>query len=128
PVRCRDSFERSRELARESGDDWCFGFATTGLGWAYTITEEHDLADRMFEESLPIAERMGHHELMAWTLLGASQRYSVEGDFERFLQMTKRAVKESREVDEPSSGGSAQAFIARTELTMGHAERALERL
>jgi predicted ATPase/DNA-binding CsgD family transcriptional regulator/class 3 adenylate cyclase len=128
PEACRRSFERSRDLARESGDDWCFAASTTGLGWAYVVTEEFDLADPLFEESLPIVERNGFHEHITWTLFGASQRYAVDGDHERFLSIAQRAVDASREVGEPASAGAAQAFIARIEITMGRPEEALRRL
>jgi predicted ATPase/DNA-binding CsgD family transcriptional regulator len=128
PTSGRSMFERSCELAREAGDDWCLAASTTGLGWSYLVTAEYEEAERVFAECLPFVERMGYKEFASWTLFGMSFRYGMAAEFDRFYDLAERAVDAAREVGEPASEGTAQGVMGGMELFQGRTERAVERL
>ncbi|HEX8064898.1 MAG TPA: tetratricopeptide repeat protein [Thermoleophilaceae bacterium] len=127
PLGCRAPLERSRQLARASGDDWCFVRATHILGRSHLTTDDYDVANRLFEECRAVAERVGNLDALSWTLFSMSQLRLFQGDFERFQELAERAVAAAHAVGEPSKG-HAQVEMAYLEVARGHAEQALERL
>ncbi|HEX8647377.1 MAG TPA: LuxR C-terminal-related transcriptional regulator [Thermoleophilaceae bacterium] len=128
PVGSRPLMERSRELARASGDDWAFAAVTNTLGWSYLVTDEYDEAEQLFEESFPIIERLGYLEFSAWHWIGMSYRQLVAADGERLFDLAERAEVAARKVGEPVTEGVACAFTARLELAQGRTEDAVGRL
>jgi DNA-binding CsgD family transcriptional regulator len=127
PAQMRRLYERARELARESGDEWCFATASCGAGISYAISDDHDDAWRMFGECLPIVERRGDQEWISWALLGMSLRYR-DRDLEKFFELAERSAAAARAVGQPGCEASAQAVLARGEVAVGQAERALKRV
>ena len=69
PAGVREGLEQSRELARSSGDEWCFVDATQILGFALTMQGDQR-AVGVFEEALEIIERTGYAEFAAWHWVG----------------------------------------------------------
>jgi predicted ATPase/class 3 adenylate cyclase/DNA-binding CsgD family transcriptional regulator len=128
PVGCRPGQARSIALARESGDDWCLVDATQILAFAHLFTDEFDEAERLLGEALPLIERMGYQEFLAWHWWGMSWRPLWAGDVGTFLEGSRRALAAAREVGEPVTEGLAESFIALLELAQGHAGEARARM
>jgi predicted ATPase/DNA-binding CsgD family transcriptional regulator/class 3 adenylate cyclase len=124
----RPALARARELARECGDDWCYAAATSIFAWSHVFADEYDEAERLFAEMLPIAEREGFRETVAWTYVGRSYRHMTGADAERLFELAELAVEVAREVGEPVTEGLAHSFMGRMELAQGRSEAALERL
>jgi predicted ATPase/DNA-binding CsgD family transcriptional regulator len=129
PVGSRAAFERSVELARASGDDWCLMDALLNLSWSHgVICDEHDDAEQWRREVLPLAERLGYREAVAWYWLHASWRPLMRVEAERFWELAERGLAASRDVGEPLTGATAHIFMGMLEVAQGHSEAAVARL
>jgi len=60
------TFERSAELARTVGDDWCLAEATQNAGWALCLMGEQAAARAKLEASYELARLQGFRDLVAW--------------------------------------------------------------
>jgi predicted ATPase len=128
PVGSREPFTRAIELARRAGDDWLLSWAIGDLGYAHLLCDEFADGERLLNESLPIVERSGNHEGLAWHWVGLSLRPAFSADLERVLEVAHRAIDAAREVGEPVTEGFAHALIAMLESAQGRPEAALRRL
>ncbi len=126
PTGARQGLEQARELARASGDEWCFVDATQILG--FTLAMQGDArAVGVFDEALEIIERTGYAEFAAWHWFGvAGVRHFIQGRDEEALALYERAITVADAVGEPVSAGSARAYrgILRAERGAGEAELA----
>jgi predicted ATPase/class 3 adenylate cyclase/DNA-binding CsgD family transcriptional regulator len=128
PQATRSGQERSVALARESGDDWCLADATQILGFTYAIEGRRDEALAVAEEVLPLIERMGYREFLAWHWQLAATGDLESANWEACEAHCERAIAAASEVGEPVSEGIAQAYLAYADLLRGRNEQALERL
>ena len=64
-VRGRASLQRSVELARTAGDEWCVADAMRLLAATYVRQSEHDLARPILEDCYARARALGHRPLYA---------------------------------------------------------------
>jgi DNA-binding CsgD family transcriptional regulator len=128
PVGSRPGFERACELARASGDDWCFADARLNLAWSHQqMCDEHDEGERLRADVLPVAERNGYRDAVAWYWLQECWRPLMRGEADRFYELVERALAAAREVGEPVAEATGEFCIAWLELEQGHAAAALAR-
>jgi DNA-binding CsgD family transcriptional regulator len=128
PQGTRSGQERSVVLARESGDDWCLADATQILAYTYVVESRRERALAVAEDVLPLIERMGYREFLAWHWILAAAGNLESANWAACDAHCERAITAAREVGEPVSEGIAQAYLAYADLLRGRRERALERL
>jgi DNA-binding CsgD family transcriptional regulator len=110
PAGARGRLEQARELARASGDEWCFVDATQILGFALVMQADPH-AVSVFEEALEIIERTGYAEFAAWHRVGLGfVCHLFQGRDEEALELYERAIALADEVGEPVSAGYAHAY------------------
>jgi predicted ATPase/class 3 adenylate cyclase/DNA-binding CsgD family transcriptional regulator len=128
PLGSRPLLERSCELARASGDDWCLLDALLNLAWTYEpMCEQHAEAEQIRAEALPLAERVGYREHISYYWLQESWRPLMRAESERFLDLAERALAASRDIGEPLTEAITHHFIGILELAQGRPEEALAR-
>jgi predicted ATPase/class 3 adenylate cyclase/DNA-binding CsgD family transcriptional regulator len=128
PQGTRTGQERSVALARESGDDWCLADATQIRAFTYVVESRRDEALAVAEEVLPLIERMGYREFLAWHWFLAAMGEFESANWPACEAHCERAIAAAREVGEPVSEGHAQVYLAYADLLRGRLEQALERL
>jgi predicted ATPase/class 3 adenylate cyclase/DNA-binding NarL/FixJ family response regulator len=128
PQGARPGQERSVALARESGDDWCLADATQILAFTYIIESRRDEALAVDEEVLPLFERMGYREFLAWHWFLAATGEFESANWPACEAYYEQAIAAAREVGEPVTEGFAQMYLAYADLLRGRLEQALERL
>ena len=127
PVGAREGLEQARELARASGDEWCFVDATQIL--ACTLLFQADpRAESMFEEALEIIERTGYAEFAAWHWWGVGAVRQFQGREQEALALFERAITLADAVGEPVSSGIAHANRGFVLADRGEGEVALAEL
>jgi len=125
PVGAREGLEQSRELARASGDEWCFVDATQILGFALSMQAD-PRAVNVFEEALEIIERTGYAEFAAWHWAGvAAVRHTIQGRDEEAIALYERAIAVADAVGEPVSAGYAHAYLGILRAERGEGEAVL---
>jgi predicted ATPase/DNA-binding CsgD family transcriptional regulator len=128
PVGSRPGFERACELARAGDDDWCFVDASLNLAWSHQqMCDEHDEGERLRTGLLPVAERNGYRDAVAWYWLQECWRPLMRGEADRFRELVERALAAAREVGEPVAEATGENCIAMLELEQGQAEAVLAR-
>ncbi len=128
PRGTRPDQERSVALARESGDEWCLADATQILAFTYAVESRRDEALAIGEQALPLIERMGYREFLAWHWVLAAQGEFESADWSACELHCEQATVAAREVGEPVSEGFAQLYLAYADLLRGRLAQALERL
>lgn len=129
PVGCRPRLERACELARASGDDWCFVDASLNLSWTHQqICDEHEEGERLRRDVLTLSERNGYRDYVSWYWLMECWRPLVRGEADRFRELVERALVAAREIGEPMTEATGEMWIAWREIEEGRAEAALERV
>ena len=129
PVGSRSRLERACQLARASGDDWCFVDACLNLAWTHQqICDEHEEGERLRSEVLQLAERNGYRDYVSWYWLMECWRPLMRGEADRFRVLVERALVVAREIGEPMTEATGEMWIAWREVEEGHAEDALERV
>jgi predicted ATPase/class 3 adenylate cyclase len=128
PKGTRPGQERCLALARESGDEWCVADATQILAFTYSFESRHDEALATAEGVLPLIERMGYREFLAWHWCLAAMGDYESARWAACEEHSQRAIAAAREVGEPVTEGSAQLCLASADLLRGRPEQALERL
>ncbi|MFI5003408.1 MAG: LuxR C-terminal-related transcriptional regulator [Solirubrobacterales bacterium] len=125
PVGAREVLEQARELARSSGDEWCFVDATQILG--FTLLMQADAhAVSVFEEAVEIIQRTGYAEFAAWHWFGVGGvRHTIQGRDEEALALYERAIAVADAVGEPVSAGSAHAYRGVLRAERGEGQGAL---
>ncbi|MGC2375116.1 MAG: LuxR C-terminal-related transcriptional regulator [Solirubrobacteraceae bacterium] len=128
PQGTRPGQERSVALARESGDDWCLADATQILAYTYNIESRREKALAVHADVLPLIERMGYREFLAWHRILAAMGDLESANWAACEEHCERAIAAASEVGEPVSEGIAQAYLAYADLLRGRHEQALQRL
>jgi predicted ATPase/class 3 adenylate cyclase/DNA-binding CsgD family transcriptional regulator len=128
PQGTRSGQERSVALARESGDDWCLADATQILAFTYIIESRREEALAVQEDVLPLFERMGYREFLAWHWILTAMGEFESANWPACEAHFEQAIAAAREVGEPVTEGIAQMYLAYADLLRGRLEQALERL
>jgi predicted ATPase/DNA-binding CsgD family transcriptional regulator len=124
PTGAREGLERARELARGSGDDWCFVDVCQII--ATTLLMQNDLrAEDVFDDGLEIIERTGYAEFAAWHWWGIGQVRQIQGRDDEALALYKRAIAVADAVGEPVSVGITHASAGVLRCDRGDAQAAL---
>ncbi|MCW3030748.1 MAG: regulatory protein LuxR, partial [Solirubrobacterales bacterium] len=124
PIGARAGLERSRELARSSGDEWCFVDATQILGYGL-LMQADPRGGQLLDEALAIIERTGYAEFEAWHWAGIGIVHQNAGEDDRALELFERAIATANAVGEPVSAGVAIASKADTLSERGAGAAAL---
>jgi ATP/maltotriose-dependent transcriptional regulator MalT len=125
PAAARAVSQRSRELARAAGDDWCLIDATQIVGYTHVFQGDLESALAAFDEAFPLIERTGHREFLAWHWFGHAYARWVRGEIDAADELFTRCVAVANEVDEPVTRGVATAWRATILLHRGDADGAL---
>ncbi|HET7052341.1 MAG TPA: LuxR C-terminal-related transcriptional regulator [Solirubrobacterales bacterium] len=128
PVGSREGLERSRELARQSEDEWCFVDATQILGYSLLAQADDAAAVPMLEEALEMIERTGYAEFAAWHWAGIGMARQIGGRYEDALRHYARAIELADAVGEPVSAAISRAYRAVVWTERGAAGQALAEL
>jgi predicted ATPase/DNA-binding CsgD family transcriptional regulator len=126
PAGARPGLERSRRLARATGDYWCLINATQVLAYTHLLYDDYEEGERLLAEIRPLIEEVGYSLANDW--FGSSMSALARAEEERFFECAERAVSAAREIGEPIVEAWAQATIAHYELAVGRTESALGRL
>ena len=118
------TLERSCELAREAGDDWCLGEATQNVGWALLLMGEHDTARTKLDESLELARRHGLRELVAWHWWMVGHIAYPTGDLKAVRALWERCLEGASDLQD----GLATWSLGMLDVDAGEPAEALERL
>jgi predicted ATPase/class 3 adenylate cyclase/DNA-binding CsgD family transcriptional regulator len=124
PTGAREGLEQARELARSSGDDWCFVDVCQIL--ASTLLMRGDpRAEDVFNDGLEIIEHTGYAEFAAWHWWGIGNVRQIQGRDDEALALYGRAIAVADAVGEPVSSGITHASAGILRSDRGDAERAL---
>jgi predicted ATPase/class 3 adenylate cyclase/DNA-binding CsgD family transcriptional regulator len=127
PAGARPGLEQARELALESGDDWCFVDATQVL--ASTLVMQANLDARgVWEEAFATLQRGGYAEFEAWHWWGLGSVLQLEGRDDEALELFARAIELADAVGEPVSSGASHALRTLTRCDRGEAREVLAEL
>ncbi len=118
------TFERSCELARAVGDDWCLSEATQNVGWALLMAGEGHAARAKLEASFEIARRHGLRELVAWHWFMLGHAAYPTGDREGARASWERCLEGASDLQE----GWATWSLGLLDVDAGRPAEALERL
>jgi predicted ATPase/class 3 adenylate cyclase/DNA-binding CsgD family transcriptional regulator len=124
PREALSTLERSCELARAVGDNWCLSEATQNLGWALMMMGERDDARKQLEASLEIARRFGWRELVAWHWWMLGHNVYPTGDREAVRALWERCLEEANDVQD----GLATWSLSLLDVDAGKPVEALRRL
>ena len=118
------TLERSCELARAVGDDWCLAEATQNVGWALVMMGEHDAARAKLEASFELARRHGLRELVAWHWWMLGHTVYPSGDRDAVRALWERCLEGASDLQE----GWATWSLGLLDVDAGRPAEALERL
>jgi DNA-binding CsgD family transcriptional regulator len=102
--------------------------ATQILAWTYVWESRHEESLATAEEVLPLIERMGYREQLAWHWCAAAAAACESADWAACEEHCRRASTAAGEVGEPNTEGAPQWYLARADLLRGRPEQALQRL
>lgn len=128
PFGSRSVSQRANDLARDCGDDFALVASYLNLAWSHVFRHELDDAERLLDESLPIAERHGYPELQAYHWIGKGWRPWASSDSPRACELAQRARAFAQAAREPTSEATAQALLAHLEIAAGEPGAALARM
>jgi predicted ATPase/DNA-binding CsgD family transcriptional regulator len=115
----RAPLQRSLELAREAGDDWCAADATRMLAASYMRQSEHDLARPIFEESYALARALGYQPHVAWYFTARATGELEHGRVAAARALAEQGVAISNDIGEPVTLGRATALLAECDVLQG---------
>ena len=128
PVAARIPLERGRKLATATGDDiWILG-TTQLLGSTYMFQDDPARAVPLYEEVLPIAERMGYRECIAWYWSGVAYSAYLAADRVAGREAAERMLEAARSIDDVVTETTAAFYLALGEVAAGEHVAALARL
>ncbi len=113
---CFDEVGDLRQVLNESGS----------IGYAFLELGAHQEAERVLEEALIGAERMGLAHMVAASNHNLGLVYARRGDFARARESELLALEVFRSQHDRRLEGAALAYLADIEMTAGNIERAAE--
>ncbi len=117
------TLERSRELARATGEDWCLAEASQNVGMGLMSAGEFDAARAELEASYDVAARNGFHEIVAWHWWMLGHTVHPKGD-----GAAARALWERSGEGNESQHGMATWGLSMLDVDEGRPADAVERL
>ncbi len=124
PRKALPTLERSCELARAVGDNWCLAEATQNVGWALVMMGEHVTARPKFEASFEVARSHGLRELVVWHWFMLGHIVYPTGDREAVRALWERCLEGASDLQD----GLATWSLGLLDVDAGKPVEALERL
>jgi predicted ATPase/class 3 adenylate cyclase/DNA-binding CsgD family transcriptional regulator len=118
------TLERSAELARAVGDDWCLAEATQNVGWALCLMGEYAAARGELEAAYELARRHGFGDLVAWHWFMLGTTVYLGGDQQAARRLWERCLQTASDIQY----GAATWGLSLLDLHAGKPLEALERL
>jgi len=118
------NLERSAELARAVGDDWCLAEATQNVGWSLCLMGEYDAALGQLEAAYQLARAHGFRDLVAWHWFMLGTTIYLGGDQQAARRLWERCLETASDVQY----GFVTWGLSLLDLHAGKPLEALERL
>ena len=118
------TLERSCDLARAVGDNWCLAEATQNVGWALLMMGERDAARAKLEAAFERARRHGLRELAAWHWMMLGHTVYPTGDLEAVRELWERGLEGASDLQD----GLTTWSLGLLDVDTGKPIEALERL
>jgi predicted ATPase/DNA-binding CsgD family transcriptional regulator len=128
PTGAQPILERSRELARRSADDYGFARANQTLAYIYLWQDNHDQIRTLYEELLPVEERLQFGEALAFRLGCLAMIDYYTGNYRGCRDLAGRALEAARAIGDPDTETLSAAWLSLVDAETGEPERGLERL
>ncbi len=119
PLHGRALVERSLELAREAGDEWCAADATRMLGSGYMLQSEHDIARPIQEDLYVRARALGYRPHSAWYFIQCAVGKLEHGRLPAAREFAEQGAAVSNEIGEPVTLGRATALLVECDVLQG---------
>jgi tetratricopeptide (TPR) repeat protein len=119
PCGLRESLETALAFFEQGGDRRNACLTRQNLGFAFAELGDYEGAEHALRSLLPVAERMGLHEVAAGTLQNLGRVLAYRGVFEEGRSIQKQAIDAFRTQEHPRAMGLAQAYLAELELLAG---------
>ena len=107
--------------AAAAGDPWCHADASQIAGYASLSRGRPDEARVHLLRARPIAERLGHPQLLAWDHAGVSLVDAASGHFRRAAAGLVEALVHADRTGDPNITGSVIAFHCHVSVFLGDA-------
>jgi DNA-binding CsgD family transcriptional regulator/tetratricopeptide (TPR) repeat protein len=128
PTGARPVLERSRKLARRSGDDYGFARANQTLAYIYLWRDDHEQIRTLYEELVPVEERLQFGEAVAFRLGCLAMIHYYTGEYRDCRDLAGRALEAAEAIGDPDTETLSTAWLSLVDAETGEAERGLERL
>lgn len=125
PIGARPLLERGRRIAMEGGDDFWLMAITQMLAYTYINQLDYATAIPLLEEVLPIAERIGYLECIAWHWVGVGGAAWRLADQAAGRKAVQAALSAARTVDDVVTEIAAVALLGLFDIDTGDPESAL---
>ncbi|MCA1841710.1 MAG: LuxR C-terminal-related transcriptional regulator, partial [Actinobacteria bacterium] len=119
---------RARELARAAGDDFVVADASQLLGFAHWMQDDYESARREEALAFEIGQRLGNRDVLAFHWVAEALTPWGAADFDRRRAQLEECLAVSAEIDDPTSNGFGEAYLAFVDIYTGNPASALERL
>ncbi len=119
PVKGTAPLERSLELAREAGDEWCTAEAARMLAGSYKRQSQHELARPLLEESYALARALGCRPQYAWYFYGRAIGELEHGRVRAARELAQQAVAVSNEIGEAVGLGLGTTVLVECDVLQG---------
>lgn len=113
--------------ADSAGDSWCHADAAQIAGYAALARGRPDLARAHLLRARPIAERLGHAQLLAWDRAGLALVDASSGHFRRAAAGLVEALRHADATGDPNITASVTAFQCRVGTQLDEAPAWIER-
>jgi predicted ATPase/class 3 adenylate cyclase len=112
-------FEEALAVWRELGDSENVSNALDGLGGAHFQTGHDDLAQRYYEESLELRQKLGQPELVTRSLVTICQLIVSRGDVDQAEPIAQELYRRALDASDWAGELSALALLASCALILG---------
>jgi predicted ATPase/DNA-binding CsgD family transcriptional regulator len=127
PAAARPGLERSVQLARETGDEWCLAFATQELSGSYLLQSRDDDALDAVAWDAAMLERV-QTELMIRRWYCNAWVHMDRGELPDYWTVAERALQATRDLGDTTLEGMLLQMAAFVDMYEGRPQLAIEKL
>ena len=127
PAAARPGLERSVQLARETGDEWCLAFATQELSGSYLLQSRDDDALEVLAWDAAMLERV-QTELMIRRWYCHAWVHMNRAELPDYWTVAERALQAVRELGDTTLEGMLLQMAAFVDMYEGRPQLAIEKL
>ena len=127
PAAARPGLERSVELARETGDEWCLAFATQELSGSHLLQSRDDDAVEALAWDAPMLERV-QTEMMIRRWYCYAWVHMNRAELPHYWTVAERALQAARELGDTTLEGMLLQMAAFVDMYEGRPQLAIEKL